>query len=333
MSAEWIPLAERGRWNAALEGTAVGFTHRPEYSAAAALASGHEPGLWVWEGAGGRAVCPLVRRDAPGGSFDLATPLGFGGFAIVGDARGLATDWKQYWQGAGALAAYVQLSPWREASDWQALLSGFDGEPRPSRECWLWDLRPAPGDLLSGMHPNHRRFLQQWQEEGVAISDDAAELAPAFDRLYAAFLVDHGVGRDYRFPPNSLSALAGVPGALWLGARDAAGRIEAVVLILWQGARADLFLAASSPEGRRHSRGLYWEGAQRLRERGVHTLNLGGGVVDGDALAQFKRRFGARAQETLALRQVFDREGFARACALAGVADQASGRFPPWLLA
>lgn len=333
MTAEWIPLAERGRWNAALDGLAVGFTHRPEYSAVTALASGHAPGLWAWEGARGRAVCPLVRRGAPGGGFDLATPLGFGGFAIEGDTAGLATEWTQAWHDAGALSAYVQLSPWREASDWQALLSGFDGERGPSRECWLWDLRPAPGDLWSGMHPNHRRFLQQWQEEAIAICDEPAELEPAFDRLYVAFLGEHAVARDYRFPPGSLSALAGVPGALWLGARDAAGRIEAVVLFLWQGARADLFLAASSPDGRRHSRGLYWEGARRLRERGVHTLNLGGGVVDGDALAQFKRRFGARARGTLALRQVFDRQGFARACTLAGVDDTASGRFPPWLVA
>jgi hypothetical protein len=180
------------------------------------------------------------------------------------------------------------------------------------------------------MHPNHRRFLQQWRNGGTAICDDPLELVEAFDRLYAAFLADHAVGPDYRFPPQSLSGLAGAAGATWLGARDHAGVIEAVVVFLRQGTRADLFLATSSPEGRRHSRGLYWEGARRLREYGVHTVNLGGGVVDGDALAQFKRRFGARSQGTLALRQVFDQEGFTRACAAAGVDAASAGRFPPW---
>jgi hypothetical protein len=331
VTARWIPLAERERWTAALEGATVGFAHRPEYSAVTAHANGHAAGLWAWEGPRGRAVCPLLRRAAPGGGFDLATPLGFGGFAIDGDIAGLADDWKRYWHDAGALAAYVQLSPWRTTSGWQALLSGFDGQLRPSRECWMWDLRPEPGDLLSGMHPNHRRFLQQWRAEDVATCDDPAELEPAFDRLYAGFLAGHDVGRDYRFAPTSLAALVAAPGALWLGARGAAGSIEAVVLFLFQGTRADLFLATSSPEGRRHSRGLYWEAARRLRERGVHTLNLGGGIVDGDALAQFKRRFGARSQDTLALRQVFDRDAFARACALARVDAGSDARFPPWL--
>ena len=50
----------------------------------------------------------------------------------------------------------------------------------------------------------------------------------------------------------------------------------------------------------------------------------------GTALAQFKRRFGARSQGTLALRQVFDQEGFTRACAAAGVDAASAGRFPPW---
>ena len=117
---------------------------------------------------------------------------------------------------------------------------------------------------------------------------------------------------------------------VWVGARDDRGAIEAVTLFLWHGRQADSFLNAATPEGRRHSRGLYWHGALRLRRLGVDNLNLGGGVTDGDELARFKQRLGASARDTLALRQVFDPERFGRACSAAGVAAAASARFPPW---
>lgn len=331
MSSAWIPLAERGPWLAALEGIDHGFAHRPEYSAATAHASGHEPGLWAWQGRQGRAICALGRRPAPGGGFDIATPLGFGGFAIEGSTDGLVADWTRFWREAGALDAYVQLSPARLATDWQSLLGGEGVDLRGSRECWLWDLRPSPAELLAGMHANHRRFLQQWLESPPVLAEDADELRPAFLRLYADFVEARDVGAYYRFKAASLVELDAAPGVHWLGARDAAGEIEAVVVFLRQGACADLFLATSTPEGRRHSRGLYWSAALRLRERGVATINLGGGIVDGDSLAQFKRRFGATSRPTLALRQVFDPPGFARACASARVDPDAAGRFPPWL--
>ena len=288
---EWIPLAERARWLAALDGIEHGCTHRPEYSAAAACVTGHEAGLWHWQDEHGRAACPIGRRAAPGGGFDLVTPLGFGGFAIAGQVADLPADWTRFWQAQGALAAYVQLSPWLEPEKWRAVLAGFDADLHASRECWLWDLRPAPESLGAGLHLNHQRSLRTWQSSA----------SPCWD-----------------------------PGVLWVGARDGAGSIEAVAIFLHQGRHADLFLVAATPTGREHSRGLYWLAAQRLRESGVEWLNLGGGVTDGDSLAQFKRRFGAVSRTTLALRQVLDADGFERACAAAGT-DAASGSwFPPW---
>ena len=88
---------------------------------------------------------------------------------------------------------------------------------------------------------------------------------------------------------------------------------------------------ASTPSGRRHARTLYWQGALRLRELGVERLNLGGGIVDGDGLAQFKRRFGAPVIRTLPFRHVLAVEGLAHACSMAGVETAAAGRFPPWI--
>ena len=185
---EWIPLAERARWLAALDGIEHGCTHRPEYSAAAACVTGHEAGLWHWQDEHGRAACPIGRRAAPGGGFDLVTPLGFGGFAIAGQVADLPADWTRFWQAQGALAAYVQLSPWLEPEKWRAVLAGFDADLHASRECWLWDLRPAPESLGAGLHLNHQRSLRTWQSSASPCWDPG-ELRPAFERLYADFVL------------------------------------------------------------------------------------------------------------------------------------------------
>jgi hypothetical protein len=332
MSAvEWIPLAESGRWRNALEGIEHGFAQLPEYSVAAARVTGHDAGLWTLHTPTGRAVCPVGKRPAPGGGFDITTPLGFGGFAIVGDPVELASEWTGFWRAQGALAAYVQLSPALDAVNAGAALAGFDALLRPSRECWVWDIAREPEALAAGMHPKHRQLLHKWQREHAGLAWDRAELEPAFNRLYAQFLERQDVGRAYRYTADAIAVLASSPGALWVGARDAAGAIEAVTLFLWHGEQADSFLNAATPEGRWHSRGLYWEGALRLRRLGVRRMNLGGGVSDGDALSGFKQRLGASPVRSQALRQVLDPEGFAAACARAGKPVDATGRFPPWL--
>lgn len=330
---EWIPLAERGRWLAALEGIEHGFTHRPEYSAATSRVTGHEAGLWHWRHEGGTAVCPVGRRGAPGTGFDIVTPVGFGGFAMAGDTAGLGKDWTRFWRSQGALAAYVQLSPARRPEEWRGVLAELDADLEPSRECWVWDLRVAPESIAAGLHLNHRRSLRAWLASAQPCWD-AAELRPAFERIYADFARRQDLGSAYRFTPDALAELAAAPGVLWVGARGDAGNVEAVSIFLHHGRHADLFLVAATPSGREHSRGLYWLAAQRLREAGVECLNLGGGVTDGDSLAQFKRRFGASSRMTLALRQVLDPAGFQHACAEAGVGvDEAAPRFPPWQFA
>jgi hypothetical protein len=329
--ARWIPLADRQQWRDALRGMEHGFIHLPEYSAAAARVTGHEAGLWHWRDEAGRAACPLLVRASPGGAKDVATPMGFGGFAIAGDTAGLARAWTDYWRGQGAVAAYVQLSPVHPAEAWRDALQGLEVDLAPSRECYVWDLRADPASLRAAMSATHRNLLRQWQRDDSRLCTDAGRLRAGFDRLYAGFLERRGIGGAYRYSPKAIDELAASPGVLWIGAQDAQGELEAVALFLWHGRWGEVFLVAATDAGRRHSRGLYWEGALRLRELGVEQLNLGGGVADGDALALFKQRLGAAPRQTLALRQVVDVHGFERACAAAGTTPNAGGRFPPWL--
>jgi hypothetical protein len=49
----------------------------------------------------------------------------------------------------------------------------------------------------------------------------------------------------------------------------------------------------------------------RLRETGVATLNLGGGVRPGDGLFQFKQKFGVADIPLAAVHQIYDHEKYA----------------------
>jgi hypothetical protein len=330
MTVDWIPLEKRSDGLAALEGFAPGAAHRPEYVAAAAGAAGCRAGLWVHVGSQGRAACPLLVRPAPGGAFDVATPVGFSGFAIEGDVPHLADAWARDWRARGAVAAYVQLSPALDAATWRARLGALSEHLVDARECLVWDLRAPPDELLGRMAPKHRQLLRKWLREDIALAWHEPDLAPAFLRLYSDFADRRNLPEAYRFPSDRLEALLHAPGTLLVGARAPDGTVEAATLFLHGANASESFLNAATPDGRRHSRGLYWSGALALRARGARAMNLGGGVVDGDALSDFKSRLGARPVRTLALTQVFDDAAYARCCAEAGVEPAQAGRFPAW---
>jgi len=53
-------------------------------------------------------------------------------------------------------------------------------------------------------------------------------------------------------------------------------------------------------------------------------------VRPGDAVAEFKRRFGAVEEPLASLRQVYRPDVYQRLCAEAGVSPESSGWFPPY---
>lgn len=325
-----IPASQADAWLDSLAGIEHGFGHRPEYALAASRVTGHETCLWSYRGPRGSAVCPVSMRPAPGGGFDIATPVGFSGFAVAGDVPDLAEVWTSDWRSRMAIAAYVQLSPARAPGDWQALLSPLSDWLHAGEDCYCLDLGPGEDELLAAMGSKHRQLLRKWLRDEADVVWDQALLQPAFDSLYRDFVLRRGIGAAYRYGPDAIASLAGAPGAFFVGARGADGAIEAVTLFLSAGAWGESFLNAANETGRRHSRGLYWLGALRLKEAGVRMLNLGGGVGSSEGLAEFKLRLGARRCPSLVLKQVFDPARYGQACALAGVQASGEGGFPAW---
>ena len=328
-STQLIALAEAARWGAELESMPHAFGHRPEYAAASARVTGLEPMLWSHRGAQGRAVCVVAQREAPGG-FDIVSPLGFAGFAIAGAVPGLDAAWTQDWRERGAIAGYLQLSPFETPAAWRGLLPGLEPWLQPAQDCWCWDLRPGPERLFADMAKKHRQLLQKWQREGAELVHDQQELRAAFPELFADLLRWQPLPALYRYDARALAELENAPGVLYVGARGDDGAIEAVTIFLYAGNRADGFLNAATLAGRRHSRALYWQAMLDLRAVGVEVVNLGGGIQPGDGLSEFKQRLGARRAPTLALKQVFDEGRYREACASVGVEASAEGYFPAW---
>lgn len=324
-----IPLSRPQAWLLALQGLEHGFGHRPEYAAAAAAVTGLDTFLWIYEEAQGKAACVVSMRPGDPGP-DLVTPLGFAGFVLQGQPDGLAAAWARYWDREGVIAGFVQLSPFQSPENWRSRLPGFGPWLGPARECWCWDLRPEPDELLCAMSPKHRQLLHKWQRESSGLCWDVDAVLPQFCELYAAFLQQNPLSPIYNYGERELAALATAPGAMLVGAAGTDGRIEAAMLFLSANGFAESFLSASTVAGRWHSRALYWGGALKLRESGVRHLNLGGGIAPGDGLSDFKQRLGAQRAPTLALRQVFDQARYQAACEHAGVDMAASSYFPAW---
>jgi hypothetical protein len=93
----------------------------------------------------------------------------------------------------------------------------------------------------------------------------------------------------------------------------------------------DFMFNVPLPEGRRHAAALLWCGVNRLKSVGVPALNLGGGIREGDSLAGFKQRFGARKLPFRCLKQVYEPAAYEALCRRKNVdPDDLSGYFPPY---
>jgi len=126
-----------------------------------------------------------------------------------------------------------------------------------------------------------------------------------------------------------MAAIAALDDVLMVGAGEG-GSVDSVAVFGHTAHGADYLFGVSVPGGERQAVHLIWSGVERLRALGVATLNLGGGVHDGDDLAEFKRRFGAAELPLRSLRQVHRAGVYESLCRGAGVTSDRSGWFPPY---
>ena len=328
-----VPVADREAWERAQAGLELQAAQDWSYNRILAEGLGLPMELFVAEGPQGRAACPLFRRPIEAGQrFDLATPVGFGGFAATGALPGLRAAWTEFWRAAGAVSAYVQIHPLTGAALLAGPLAEFapDAAPGPVTVTLPLAGRSAE-DVLQGMRRDHRSRIRQWLAREGGFELDQEALGEAFVSMFPAVREERGMGALYALPADALRALIAHPSCWMVGARGADGEIEAVSLFLLTETGADYHLNAARGEGRRHARALVWAAILECLERGIPALHLSGGVSAGDSLDEFKTGFGGVRSPSIVLRSVIDPEAYATLCAAAGVKpSSADGYFPAY---
>ena len=320
--ARFVAATDRDAWNAALRGIDHAYAHTFEHARAIGHSMPVPPMLFSARVDGTDIACTFTERG--GIARDLCTPYGFGGFVANGPVARFPERWRAFTAAAGYVSAYVGLNP--------LLGERFvdDDCGIATHDLYVLDLRPGLAAVRERFAKSIRAKIRHWPGDGTLLETDRDALAAALPDLYAGTVRRVGAGAPYAFAPETLRAWVHGEQTVTLGVRRPSGPIEAIAVFGYTDACADYLISATSDAGRDYSAGLIWEAIRILVARGVPWLNLGGGVVNGDGLAAFKRRFGAERRRLHALALVCDRARYDGLCANAGIRRSATAYFPPY---
>jgi hypothetical protein len=271
-------------------------------------ASGTDPRLAVVQAGGARMLLPFFERQWME-TTDIATVLGLSGASISSNSTAPLLHWRHFATKKGWVAGYIQLSAGTTLSE-----SPSPGELVKGNAVFVFDLRTWS---LKQSSTTIRRKVKYATKSGVALVDDRAVLADSLKELYPIAMQRVGARPQYNLSSATLDRLTYTPSSLALGV-DVGGAVEMVALFLIAGDRADGQFVGTSERGREYAAWLYAKGIELLRDQGVRLVNLGGGVIPGDGIYQFKEKFGARPTRLYAVRQIYDRVKYEELCKRAG---------------
>jgi hypothetical protein len=318
-SVEIVELADRVGWMSAESDLSLP-THTWAY-AKAMQASGFEPKLAVVRTVDAQMVMSFVERTYRG-TTDIATIYGLSGASIKGRAASALDAWREHAISQGWVAGYVQLSP---PADPPADLSAGD-DYQEHNTIFLLDVGSDP--QLTRASRLIRRKIKSAMASGVQLTSDRATLAETLVEMYPATMTRVGA-RVPELAADTIRALVFDPRNVVVGAVDGTA-IRAAYLFVALREVAECHLLANDSASRHLTAFLLWHGAQALSERGVTTLNMGGGARPNDGIAAFKSRFNATTRPLGAVRQVFDRPTYDELCAAAAVSRAPRSWFPPY---
>jgi hypothetical protein len=319
-----IPLESSEEWQKALAPLPHTFAHTWDHCYAMHLTSGLTSYLYAVETETAAYVCPLAERTVDG-FVDVVTPYGFSGFTGVGDGAELPTMWKSFARRRGYVAGFIMQNPVLPETPYS-----IPDDAYSQKHVYVVDLTRSIDDLCGLLDDNRRRQFRSWSEISTAFVFDVSALTAFILENYERFFRTRNAASVYSFTPETFSHLTGLKNILVVGAASG-GHITAVSMFGYTAEGGDYLFNVSSPDGRHHSASLIWYAVRRLKALGVPSLNLGGGVVEDDGIAQFKQRFGGRRMPLTYLKQVYDSTRYAELCHGVG-ADPAdrSGFFPAY---
>jgi hypothetical protein len=317
-------LDEPTEWRNALQGVRHGFAHTWEHCRAIYLTSNlstflyelHAPNL-------GRFVCPIAERTYAG-TVDVVTPYGFSGFVGDGDAVALEEGWRRAATRRGYVCGFMTMHPVLSSARF------FSGEMHSRRSVDVIDLTRPMDELYRRLHCNRRRELRNWAQTQRLLLTDRATLKRFLAENYRDFIRQKGATSAYNFNSQTMGFLSGVDNVLLVGVRKC-GEVIAASMFGYTKSGGDYLFNVAKPGGRSFSSALIWYAVTHLQSLGVPHLNLGGGIVEDDGVAAFKKRFGAVRLPLRYVKQVYDRPAYVELCVRSGAdPDDMMGYFPPY---
>lgn len=247
-------------------------------------------------------LLPYLRVENPAfgpGRFDVSVAYGYGGPVSSHDDAAFVHDCCSRFVHAmrvrGCVMATIRYHP---------LLANHVGVPQDwaptlRRHTVAIDLRPTVDEIWTGqIHPKHRNKIRQAHKNGLEFHVDRDwEHLDSFIEIYEETM--HRLGADdiYLFDHEYYRRIQrGLEGRAFLAFSSLGREPLAAAIFLHDGPYGHYHLSGTTGDARRLRAGnhLVYNGALRLKEMGCSLLHLGGGVAsdEGDALYEFKRRFG-----------------------------------------
>jgi len=327
MMRSWLVAdTDADGWAAALDGIDHCFAHNRDFAKLMGRAAGTRTKLFVAEGDGGKAVCPIAERSYHGAT-DVFTPYGFSGFAGTGDLSQLPLTWRAFAQEQGYVAGYIMQHPLAMP---RSIAGVWPGMSDAGRTLYRVDLSVGEEERLRALSSKKRaQRLRKWLE-AASIETDKARLAEAFVRLYPELMSRRDAAPIYRFADDVLRELVRLPDTVLVGVCDEAGRVTSVAQMGIAPACGEYLFVAAEETSSGDGDGLLWLGLRALAERGIHACNLGGGIREGDGLSDFKRRLGGEPVAIPVLRQIFDAPRYQALCVSVGCDPDRTEFFPAY---
>jgi CelD/BcsL family acetyltransferase involved in cellulose biosynthesis len=311
-----ISVEDRERWED--EHREGGLPSQSWIYARGLMASGIMAKLAVVRCKGSRMLLPFFERSW-NGTTDIATIPGLSGASIDPSSAAPLSLWREFAISQRWVAGYIQL----------AMAVRLDEIPPGSQlvahnSCFILDLRRW--DSTRVCSSNIWKKIRLAVRKGVQIIDDKRALSESLKHLYPRAMQRRGATTI--FSSEALDQWARDPACLIIGAA-LNNAVVAVHLIFVAGVNAEWHVGVTTEIDRDLSAFVLWNAMERLRDRGVETFNMGGGVRIGDGIYQFKERFGGTPAPLQSIRQIYDNAKYEELCELTN-ASRESTWFPPY---
>lgn len=321
------PLSNAEQWKAELENIPVSVYHMHSYCSSMAKTYKQEIYLLSVKLDKAQLICTYSIREKIAGYKEIYTPYGYGGVVTTGDVdeQLFISFWKKFGEENELVTAYLLNHPeyfFLKKWEWDDL---FDYHP-----VFLLDINQPEEILWKNMRKGHKYEIKQSQKkEELKISFEKTKLSSPAIKLYNQTIKRVNANKNYYFTNKTLEELIFSDNCLIAGI-FIEEKLETFVMMLFNKQCAEYFISAASYEGQKHTRLLIWHSINILKDKGINTLHLGGGVNVGDSLEAFKRRFGGVTHTLKTIKTIFSYDKYSLLCQTYNSTKETDGFFPSY---